>query len=157
MQGNCSSDDVGDLSTLDLNMTAWSLGMCLIVTDFRLMKVEQNLWIDNLYIRYLSTWRSDDPLDVVWCGKEHCNLWVTNSSIQGNGRLDPLTGGIAAAGGQIYTGGVRPGSRGECVAPFGNPSAVLVKSVSLMFLTCSHLGSRAGKCHAARAVLPRAQ
>lgn len=69
------------------------------------MKVEQNLWLDHLYIRYLASLRSDDPVDVVWCGKEPCNLWVTNSTIQGNGKLDPLTGGLASAGGQIYADG----------------------------------------------------
>ena len=106
MQGNCSSDDVGDLSTLDLNMAAWSLGKCLIVTDFRLMKVEQNLWIDNLYIRSRDT-TSTSPKDtsrVLMTVKETAQVYMTHTVIQGDG-VGNMMGMRIHDGGRVYMQG----------------------------------------------------
>jgi hypothetical protein len=108
MQGNCSSD------TSTLNVSAPDLlslkaGQCVLLTDGRLVEVEDNLSLDNLYIRQFRTSRGLSN-ELLGCFGEDCNLWLTSVTLQGAPVPDSsefIYGGVNVAGGQLYAEGAK--------------------------------------------------
>lgn len=82
-------------------------GQCVLFTDVNLLTSDQNLWLDNLYIRHHSTARTDTG-HVVGCYSKDCNLWMTSVTLQGDGVSDPWAqaSGMAIVAGQVYAEGV---------------------------------------------------
>lgn len=95
----------------NLNLTGpttfrdWKPGQCVIVTDATLFIIVQNMWLDNLFLRYKHTDRSDTKA-LIFATSKTCNLWMTNITIQGDGSEDPVWGGLSVSGGQVYAEGV---------------------------------------------------
>jgi hypothetical protein len=82
---------------------------CLLVTDVRFLRVEQHLWLDNLYIHKRRTPRSSES-SLVDCLGSGCNLWLTSVILQ-EGNQSPSghlydNRAFAVVGGQLYAEGV---------------------------------------------------
>jgi hypothetical protein len=111
LQGNCTSDP----SPVDLGLSGpgelvtRTSQQCLLVTDVRFLRVEQYLWLDNLYIHNRRTHRSRE-FSLVDCLGSVCNLWLTSSTLQdGNHSSRQRTydnRAVAVVGGQLYAQGV---------------------------------------------------
>jgi hypothetical protein len=105
MQGNCSAEpSAAALGISGPNLVARKPGQCVLVTDVRLMKLDQNLWIDNVYIRHQTTNVTDTP-NLVHCWGSYCNLWLTSVTVQGDMSRLPSHGGVEMRGGQLYAEG----------------------------------------------------
>jgi hypothetical protein len=83
---------------------------CVLVTDTSFLRAEQNLWLDNLYIRLRATNRTQQS-SLVDCFGVTCNLWVTSVTMQGDryggpSDVDNEVGAVAVVGGQLYAKGV---------------------------------------------------
>jgi hypothetical protein len=103
MQGNCSSDPSSlNLSAPDL--LTLRAGQCVLLTDGSLMKLQDSLWLDNLYIRYLKTSRGI-ALSLLLCFGKGCNLWLTSVTLQGALGQVPAIGGALIEVGQLYAEG----------------------------------------------------
>jgi hypothetical protein len=121
LQGNCMSDpeprDLG-LSGPD-DLVSGRLQQCVLVTDTAFLRAEQNLWLDNLYIRFISTDRIQQS-SIVDCFGLACNLWLTSVTMQGADdrlmrvpgegsvvkKIGTEIGALAVVGGQLYAEGV---------------------------------------------------
>jgi hypothetical protein len=120
LQGKCMSDpvhqDLGLSGPGDLVSRTSEQGV--FVTDISFLRAEQNLWLDNLYIRFRATNRTQQS-SLVDCFGFTCNLWLTSVTMQGNKYVvitlssgnvltegDPEMGALAVVGGQLYAEGV---------------------------------------------------
>jgi hypothetical protein len=111
LQGNCAADplpvDLGLSGPGDL--ISRNPQQCILVIDVRLFRAEQNLWLDNLYIRYIATNRSRES-SLVDCLGGTCNLWLTAVTLHGyTSAPENATvydnGAVAVVGGQMYADG----------------------------------------------------
>jgi hypothetical protein len=87
---------------------------CVLVTDIGFLRAEQNLWLDNLYIRFSATNRTNrtQRSSLVDCIGLACNLWLTAVTLQGDkfgyaADADLEIGAVEVIGGQLYAKGVR--------------------------------------------------
>jgi hypothetical protein len=100
--------DLGLSGPGDLKLRAYR--QCILVTDVRFLRAEQNLWLDNLYIRYSATNRTAYS-SLVDCFGPACNLWLTSVTLQGDKWAVRDDGGdiynraVAVVGGQLYAEG----------------------------------------------------
>jgi hypothetical protein len=74
------------------------------------LRAEQNLWLDNLYIRFITSNRTQQS-PLVDCFGLACNLWLTSVTIHGENSVftpedDDEMGAVAVVGGQLYAKGV---------------------------------------------------
>lgn len=111
LQGNCSTRILpGPLDNSGVApLREQRSRQCVLLADVHFISMYQSWWLDNVYIRHRRTPRTKDSIDfkgVVWCGSVKCNLWMTNVTLQGDGRQDPEQGGVAVHGGQLYANGV---------------------------------------------------
>jgi hypothetical protein len=91
MQGNCTSPvSAVALGLSGLDLIPRKQAQCVLVTDVQLMSLgRQNLWMDNLYIRYHMTNQSrspyateeEDSWSLVECSSSECNLWITSTTL----------------------------------------------------------------------------
>jgi hypothetical protein len=111
LQGNCTSGPV----PVDLGLSgpgylvSRTPQQCLLVTDIRFLRAEQNLWLDNIYIRYKASNRTRES-SLVDCIGGSCNLWLTSVTLQGykvphSDQEHVWNGAVAVVGGQLYAEG----------------------------------------------------
>jgi hypothetical protein len=94
--------DLGLFGSSDLSSRTPGQRQCVLVTDLRLFKLEQHLWLDNLYILYNTTARSDES-NVLDCLGGACNMWLTSVTLQASdNNLMSDYGGAWIGGGQLY-------------------------------------------------------
>lgn len=129
LQGNCTeTPSPTDLGLLGTTLQDWKIGQCVLAIDNRLISVQQNLWLDRLYIRHRRTLRSQTN-KVVWCGELVCNLWLTNVTFQGDGVNDPAAGALDVLGGSVYAEGMN--SKSVCDYARETYSISTIKGFSL--------------------------
>lgn len=105
LQGNCSHEPTAEqLPLYNGAQSEWKPGQCVILTDVELVELELQLWLDNLYIRHVTTPRTD-TVSVLWCVTEMCQMWMTSVTIQGDGDGDPSSGALWVTGGLVYAEG----------------------------------------------------
>jgi hypothetical protein len=107
MQGNCSTAPSAALLGLTgPDLVQQQPGQCLLVTNTPLTSVQQNLWMDNLYIRQKTTSETGTlHPQMVACNGKVCNLWLTTVTMQGDSSELPSLGGVVVSGGQLYAEG----------------------------------------------------
>jgi hypothetical protein len=107
VQGNCKSQPSPQALAIPATSFADSLipGQCVLLTDVRLFVIEQNLWLDSLFIRSHSSVDNFQPL-VAGRGK-WCNVWLTSVVLQGVEESSQIqTDGLSIDEGQLYAEGV---------------------------------------------------
>jgi hypothetical protein len=104
MQGNCSSEPSGSFNISGTDIEMRSPGQCVLITDVRLLRAQQFLWLDNLYIRHRATERTDDS-SLLDCLGSSCNMWITTVTIQGEWNQSIPFGGVGVGGGQMFAEG----------------------------------------------------
>jgi hypothetical protein len=106
MQGNCKSrPSAAALGLTGPELRALTPGQCVLVTDLQLMHVQQNLWLDSLYMRHHTTPRTNTR-SLLTCNSKDCNLWLTSVTLQGDSRRLSDRGAVYVTGGQLYAEGV---------------------------------------------------
>ena len=112
MQGNCSGIPV-DTNALQLAgapLRPLSEGQCVIVADRSVLQTEHGrLWVDNVYIRL--TRSPPESVSVLVSVTEDAQLWMTRSTLQGNGRFDAEQGAIGIFSdrfGHVFAQGTPP-------------------------------------------------
>jgi hypothetical protein len=114
LQGNCTLDPV----TMDLSLTgpaelvSRSPQQCILVTDIQVLSAQQSLWLNNLYIRFSATNRTQETF-LLDCLGSNCNLWLNSITLQGQvAQLyderpeQEFHAAVAVVGGQLYAQGV---------------------------------------------------
>jgi hypothetical protein len=84
---------------------------CVLVTDIQFLSARQSLWLNNLYIRFSKTNRTQEPF-LLDCLGSNCNLWLNSTTLQGEielivGEETKFHAAVAVVGGQLYAQGVR--------------------------------------------------
>jgi hypothetical protein len=130
MQGNCSA--APSAVALGLSgpvLLARKPGQCVVVTDTPLTLVEQNLWMDNLYIRQKTTNNTGTTHpQLVGCYRYVCNLWLTSVTFQGDSSAFPSHGGVIVSGGQLYAEGAAAASCADEVTKKREKKRLTLKS-----------------------------
>jgi hypothetical protein len=107
LQGNCSSKP----SVVDLDLSGVGdlflrkPGQCVLVTDVRFFRAEQNIWLDNLFIQHRLTDKSEDNSSLLDCLSSNCKLWLTSITLHGDINSTESLGGLGVGGGQVYAEG----------------------------------------------------
>lgn len=83
----------------------WQPGQCVLVTDISLMQIDTSIWLDSLHIHHQHTDRTDTE-SVISCESRACQLWMTNVSLKGDVKQDPLRNAIVLSGGEVYAQGL---------------------------------------------------
>lgn len=137
MQGNCNTRPSVDRLGLtgSAPLIDWRPGQCVIVTDMIFFDVQQNLWLDNLYIRHRNTFRTDILTgSIVHCDSEDCLIWMTKVTLQGSGDAHEDPQAIHMFGGQLYADGA--------VSPYYSKNSFIM-ALNRCSASCSFLESDA--------------
>lgn len=105
LQGLCFKRPAADvLGVSEHALQEWRPGQVVLVTDMPLTQQQSSIWLDNLFICHRSTARSPSEYLIKVKGSD-AKLWMTKTTLCGDGLRKPEQGAIRVDTGQMYAEG----------------------------------------------------